>query len=80
MHCVVYKSPKRDLVYLFVPEADQFDDVPQPLMQGFGEPQWVMELELEPGKQLAYTTADEVIAKLDEQGYHLQMPPRDPWL
>lgn len=49
-------------------------------MKSFGDPQRVMDLELEPGRKLAYATADEVIANLREQGYHLQMPPKDAWI
>ena len=77
MHCIVYKSPKRDLLYLFVPGEEKFERVPEALTKSFGEPEKVMELTLEAGRQLAYTTADEVMANLESQGYHLQMPPKE---
>ncbi len=82
MHCVVYRSPKRDLLYLFVREKDVFDDVPAEVMRGFGPPEFAMELELEPGRQLAQANADEVIANLKARGFHIQMPPQEkhPWL
>lgn len=78
VHCVIYKSPKRDLMYLFVPEEDEFSDVPQEVLKYFGEPQKVMALELTPDKALAQSDPAEVIANLAEKGFHIQMPPKDP--
>lgn len=80
MHCVVYKSPKRDLLYLFLREKDVFDDVPGELLRGFGTPEFVMELELTPERTMAQADPVEVLAKLEEQGFYIQMPPKDPAL
>ena len=62
-------------MYLYLPEKDYFSDLPAALMARFGAPLFVMELELEPGRKLARTDVLKVISDLDDQGYHLQMPP-----
>jgi uncharacterized protein YcgL (UPF0745 family) len=62
-------------MYLFVDRARQFEDLPEALLTRFGEPQPVMLLQLAPGKKLARTDAEQVLAAIDEQGFYLQMPP-----
>jgi len=77
--CHIYKSGRKADLYLFVRTKDDFSAVPGPLLTDFGEPQYVMELELYPGRRLARGDATEVIGRLKEAGYHLQLPPADPW-
>ncbi len=76
----IYKSPKKDELYLFLCKKDDFESLPEGLMKSFGQPQYVMELELNPERPLARSDVNEVIANLDSQGFHLQMPPADPRL
>ncbi len=77
--CYIYKSPKRDLMYLYLPQKDRFDDLPDAMRTHFGEPIYVMELELHPQRPLAQAKAPRVLEALAEQGFYLQMPPKDPW-
>jgi uncharacterized protein YcgL (UPF0745 family) len=63
-------------MYLYLADEDAFDKVPRALLERFGEPILVIELELSPGRQLAREDVNKVIANLDDQGFHLQMPPR----
>ena len=75
MHCWVYKSPKKDEMYLYLAAEAGFDRVPEPLMQRFGSPQLVMQLELSAQRRLARVDVDRVIADLNAHGFFLQMPP-----
>lgn len=79
MRCSVYKSRKKDGLYLFLRETDDFSVLPDPLKHSFGTAETVMTLELVPGLRLARATAEEVIANLQLQGYHLQLPPASPY-
>ncbi|MFA7097653.1 MAG: YcgL domain-containing protein [Gammaproteobacteria bacterium] len=49
-------------------------------MSFFGQPERAMELELTPERRLARADAAEVIAKLNENGFYIQLPPPDPLL
>ncbi|HFD81163.1 MAG TPA: YcgL domain-containing protein [Gammaproteobacteria bacterium] len=75
MRCVVYKSLRREGCYLYVSAADELEPVPATLLQALGTLEKVMELELEAGRPLARADAAEVMRRIGEQGYFLQMPP-----
>jgi len=74
--CWVYRSPRKQEMYLFTAEEDQFDSVPAALLEHFGEPVLVIQLELNPGRQLAREDVNLVMTNLRVKGYHLQMPPK----
>jgi len=76
LHCWVYRSPRKQEMYLYLAGEDAFDTVPQPLLESFGEPILVIELELSPERQLAREDVNQVMANLGDRGFHLQMPPR----
>jgi uncharacterized protein YcgL (UPF0745 family) len=74
--CWIYRSPRKDEMYLYLATADSFEQVPDVLLQRFGRPQLVMQLALTPARRLARVDASTVLAALREQGYFLQMPPQ----
>lgn len=74
--CWVYRSPRKPEMYLFLAEEDGFDKVPEALLQQFGEPILVIELELCDKRKLAREDVEQVMANLRGQGFHLQMPPK----
>lgn len=78
INCAIYKSNRKLETYLFLREKDDFSDVPEILLKGFGPPEFVMELELTPQRKLARSDIGEVMHNLRENGYFLQMPPPDP--
>ena len=80
MQCFIYKSSKKEQLYLYITKKDEFKEIPPLLMETMGVPQFVMELELTPDRTLARASAPEVLASLQEKGFYLQMPPRDPLL
>ncbi|MCP4284143.1 MAG: YcgL domain-containing protein [Gammaproteobacteria bacterium] len=74
--CWVYRSSKKDEMYLYLAEEGDFDDIPEALLSLFGEPFLVMQLELSPKRPLAREDVDKVIGNLKEKRFHLQMPPK----
>ncbi|MGX2949466.1 YcgL domain-containing protein [Ursidibacter sp. B-7004-1] len=75
MLCAIYKSSKKEGMYLFVEKRDQFDQVPEELRQLFGKPQFVMLFNLNGEKSLKRADKQEVLQKIQTQGFYLQMPP-----
>ncbi len=73
--CHIYRSSKKEELYLFLANEDDFDCVPPEVVQGFGKPQKAMELELGPHSKLARSNPAEVLENLRQRGFHLQMPP-----
>ncbi|HIL93147.1 MAG TPA: YcgL domain-containing protein, partial [Cycloclasticus sp.] len=74
--CAIYKTKKRDGLYLYVKEQDDFEDVPPEVMKQFPEPEHVFDLELSAERPLAREDVIKVISNLKTQGFHLQMPPK----
>ena len=71
----IYKSPKRDEMYLYLNKRDKLEAMPEALKQAFGEPVYVMDLLLTPEKKLARADIHKVLAELESNGFYLQMPP-----
>lgn len=73
--CSVYRSPKKEGMYLYVEKAKGLNDVPEALLKQFGKPEHAMVLVLQPEKKLARVDALAVLESLTEKGFYLQMPP-----
>lgn len=73
--CWIYRSSRKNEMYLYLQEEDNFDPVPEALIQLFGTPTLVMELRLHPQRALAREDIGQVMQNLRSQGFHLQMPP-----
>ena len=77
MKCSVVRSSRKDFTYIYLLAGQDFEDLPDTLKEVFGQPEFVMDLELTPEKKLAYEDVTQVMQNLSEQGYHLQMPPKE---
>jgi len=75
MICHIYRSRHRANTYLYVPEKDDFDAVPEQLKKLVGELDYVMELELHDQRKLVQAEVAEVRRLLMDSGYFLQLPP-----
>ena len=75
MHCFIYKSLKKEDLYLYIDKKDDFSKVPEMLFNSFGKMAFVMDIELPPERKLAREDAGKVIASLKEKGFFVQMPP-----
>jgi len=77
-HCYIYRSKRKDELYLFLAKEDDFETVPEQLRKSFGQLEKAMELDITQESKLARSDAAEVIANLKEHGFHIQLPPPDP--
>lgn len=75
INCIIYKSNKKEGLYLYVLKENDFSDVPESLMKNLGKPEFVMELGLDSKRKLARADTAEVMQGLTSQGYYLQVPP-----
>ena len=77
MKCSVVRSSLKDFTYIYLLAGHDYDDLPASLRKVFGEPEFVMNLELSAERKLAYEDVNRVMQNLSEKGYHLQMPPQE---
>jgi uncharacterized protein len=71
----IYRSPKKEGMYLYVDKREGLERVPEPLLKQFGEAELAMTLLLTPERKLARVEAPKVLEAIGEQGFFLQMPP-----
>jgi uncharacterized protein YcgL (UPF0745 family) len=75
--CSIYRSKRKQGMYLYVPRKTDLTELPESLMQLFGKAELAMDLVLTEQRTLAREDIHKVLANLESQGYHLQMPPRE---
>jgi uncharacterized protein YcgL (UPF0745 family) len=75
MLCFVYKSLKKDGLYLYLDKKEDFSGLPEALLQSVGRLEFVMELELTAERKLARENSEKVLAGLQEKGFFMQLPP-----
>lgn len=73
--CQVFRSAKKQEMYLYVDKSRGVEDVPDALLAQFGELAPVMTLLLTPERKLARADTEVVLANIQDQGFYLQMPP-----
>ena len=75
MQCFVYKSLKKEFLYLYTASKDDLSDVPEELLTNLGPLELVMELDLTEDRKLAREDACKVLSSLNTKGYFVQLPP-----
>jgi len=75
MLCFIYKSLKKDQLYLYLDKKDDFSALPDELFNSLGTLQFVMELQLSPERKLAREDAKKVMSSIENRGFFIQMPP-----
>lgn len=75
LFCSIYKSRKCDELYVYVLKQEGLSRVPAVLLEQFGAPLHVTDMILSAERKLARAEVTQVMAKLGEQGFYLQMPP-----
>ncbi|WP_372876098.1 YcgL domain-containing protein [Pseudomonas sp.] len=73
--CSIYKSPRKNEMYLYVLKSDGLERVPENLLAAFGPPTLAFSMVLTPERTLSREDIHTVLENLEKQGYHLQMPP-----
>ncbi len=71
----IYRSKKKEGLYLYLKNGAVFSELPEALQQQFGAPEKSMTLVLTKDKKLAHANAEKVLSELDDKGYYLQLPP-----
>ena len=71
----VFRSARREGMYLIVDRAEGTARVPESLLAGFGAPQPSLVFMLTATRSMAQAQAPVVLVAIAEQGYYLQMPP-----
>ncbi len=71
----IYRSKKKEDMYLYLPTKGDFSKVPEALLKVFGEPQFALQLNLAKRDKLSRVDINEVKLKLANDGFYLQMPP-----
>lgn len=71
----VYRSTRKQEMYLYVDAGDDLAHVPGELLERFGPPMEALSLMLSADRPLARADAARVLASIEEEGYYLQMPP-----
>ena len=87
MHCDIYKFSKKEDLYVYIARPDYPNDtteikdwlaiLPKAFRQAIGREAFVMHLDLANTQKLARVDKQEVLEKLQSQGYFVQMPPQD---
>lgn len=76
----IYKTRRKEGMYLIVPKAAGLNHLPEALLAQFGTPIHAYDLLLTPERTLARADILQVLEKLTSQGFYLQMPPPpEPW-
>lgn len=74
--CSIFKSPRKDEMYLYVDKQEQLQRVPEALLAMFGRPIHVMDMPLSKERKLARVSDTQALLDaLSDPGFYLQMPP-----
>ena len=74
MLCHVYKSEVKAEHFLYLPQALEAAELPEPLLALLGDMSKVLEFDLQPERELPNADSAAVLAQLNERGYYLQLP------
>lgn len=75
MNCFVYRSNKKQGMFLYLIKKDDFERVPESLLTLLGDISFSFEFDLSKDRKLVKAEASEVIRIINENGFFLQMPP-----
>ncbi len=75
MQCFIYKSLKKEFLYLYIVSKDDFSAIPEELLSNFGKLEFVMEIDLTEDRKLAKEDASKVLSILKTKSYFVQLPP-----
>lgn len=75
VHCWIYRSARKDEMYVYLAREGDFEAIPEALRARLGRLDAVMDMELTAKRKLARADVGKVMQALREQGFYLQMPP-----
>ena len=74
MNCYIYRCSRKEDMYIYLTEKDDFSKVPADILRALGITEFTMELDITPDRKLAREDASVVINNLEDKGFHLQLP------
>jgi len=74
MQCYVYRSSKKDGLYVYLADEEGLSQLPEPVLHQLGEPELAMSFDLAKRTSLGHENINDVRKNLKEQGFHIQMP------
>lgn len=73
----VFRSARREGMYLIVDRARGLADVPEALLGEFGRAEASLVFQLHAQRRMAHAEAPAVLEAIERQGFYLQMPPAE---
>ena len=74
MLCQVFRSKRKEGLYLYVERGKDLAELPAALMERFGQAESALMMMLSDDKKLARTDGAAVMAAIKEKGFFLQLP------
>lgn len=74
-NCYIYRCAAKQHMYIYLAQENDFDCIVEKLKHTLGELTFVMTLELNKDTKLAKEDPVKVMANLQSQKFHLQLPP-----
>lgn len=78
MNCFIYRCSRKQDLYIYLAEKDDFSSVPAEIISSLGITEFSMELEITADSKLAREDVPTVMKNLEEKGFHLQLPSETP--
>ncbi len=73
----IYKSPKKEGMYIYLEKETGLKKMPESLIQLFGKPVLVTHMMIDENKKLAKVDSKILLASIQEKGFYLQLPDPD---
>lgn len=73
--CHIYRSKFKTGMYVYLLEKDNFEVLPEDLKNRIGTLEFTFSMTLTESKKLVRVDSKQVMSKLNESGFFLQMPP-----
>jgi len=77
MKCLVYRSKRYPDMYVYLDRELDDAELPEDLLTRVGGLEYALTFELTTERRLARADPETVLAAIADQGFYLQMPPRD---
>ena len=75
-NCFIYRCSRKPDMYIYLAEENDFDCIDDKIRKSLGELSFAMALELKSDTKLAKEDPVKVMSNLQNQKFHLQLPPQ----
>jgi len=75
-NCFIYRCGKKQDMYIYLAEENDFDCIDESIKKSLGELTFALALELNKNTKLVKEDPEKVMANLQTQKFHLQLPPQ----